>query len=38
MNVQDYIKVYENVESNKLCDEIITANLDYQPSPQVYLY
>ena len=32
MNVQDYIKVYENVVSDKLCDEITTANLDYQPS------
>ena len=32
MNVQDYINVYEIVESYKLCDEIIAANLDYQPS------
>ena len=32
MNVQDYIKVYENVVSDKLCDEITTANLDYKPS------
>ena len=32
MNVQDYIKVYENVVNDKLCDEITVANLDYKSS------
>ena len=32
MNVQDYIKVYENVVDEKLCDLIMSARLDYKSS------
>ena len=32
MNVQDYIKVYENVVSDKLCNELMVAKFDYKSS------
>ena len=32
MNVQDYIKVYENVVSDKLCDDLVAAKFDYKSS------
>ena len=32
MNIQDYIKVYENVVDEKLCDLIMSARLDYKSS------
>ena len=32
MNVQDYIKVYENVVSDKLCDDLMATKFDYKSS------
>ena len=32
MNVQDYIKVYENVVSNNLCNAIMKSKFDYKSS------
>ena len=30
MNVQDYIKVYENVVSDNLCNDLMAAKFDYK--------
>ena len=32
MNVQDYIKVYEETVDDELCNSLMSAKLDYQPS------
>ena len=32
MNVQDYIKVYENIVSDELCDQLMDAKFDYKSS------
>ena len=32
MNIQDYIKVYEETVDDELCDSLMAAELDYKPS------
>jgi hypothetical protein len=32
MNVQDYIKVYENIVSENLCNALMKAKFDYKSS------
>jgi predicted 2-oxoglutarate/Fe(II)-dependent dioxygenase YbiX len=32
MNVQDYIKVYEGMVEDELCNSLMSAKLDYEPS------
>ena len=32
MNVQDYIKVYEETVDDELCNSLMSAKLDYKPS------